>query len=631
MANRSEIFPNMASGSSFFILYGETYNLSGAGACAGVDTVTAGSSVSGHTTRQILCRGLDAFDVKKPVFASSSTPSASICFPAPCVGAAPSPLGRQPTDRPLAPISCISDIPSTLPPDSIWREELDGVQSTTDPPRQPYGSHHRQTMGTNEKTLLPVSAAMPTDTAPDTVPSEKIQIGTQLMQAANLKYDAETTHIGLAKKEARTPALGKAKSTHLRMPGMQTQEEKGGEWREAHNKKNRGSKEGNTTATASMNMGMPQSTPTISMPYKMHEPRAKALCYTDRFKNGQHAHTNSKGKQPTAPKDNATLLPAGDVTSPQQMPTLQLVVETPENMWKRRLAAKTSPNQGEEKADNEGNNISGVNNFIDTAPPINILGENLISPEPKILDAMEEAQKAKEEKRQAKKQRRAIEKATSNQGLDVGSVQVRAEVLSKQRTLSQALALPAAGLGRPGLRFEPVSYRIQCLGQLMHRVAHPFRAPRGLVSSFLPGDSWRALIQEIRTWLNLPTLKARQIILICRQQGKRISQDLHCRRASVYSLEDTWRGLDMKLDLLVIIPGHPEERKYRNVISMIQPAEWCHPLYRHYRLYFLDFSTVPKLASLWQRLPPIEDNQWQTFLLQLRGPRGACSGTGLGR
>ncbi len=89
MANRREAFPNMASGSSFFILYGKTHNLSGAGACAGVDTVTAGSSVSGHTTRQILCRGLDVFVVKKPVFASSSTSLASVRFPVPSAGAAP--------------------------------------------------------------------------------------------------------------------------------------------------------------------------------------------------------------------------------------------------------------------------------------------------------------------------------------------------------------------------------------------------------------------------------------------------------------------------------------------------------------------------------------------------------------
>jgi hypothetical protein len=136
MANRREGFFEHGFGKFFFCRYGKTYSLSGTGACAGIDTVTAGSSVSGHTTGQILCRGLDAFVVKKLVFASSSAPLASVRFPVPSVGAAPVSLGRQPTARPLAPISCISDVPSTLPPDSIWREERDEALSTTDPPDQ---------------------------------------------------------------------------------------------------------------------------------------------------------------------------------------------------------------------------------------------------------------------------------------------------------------------------------------------------------------------------------------------------------------------------------------------------------------------------------------------------------------
>ncbi len=207
IANRREGLPNMVSGSSFFILYGKTYNLSGAGACAGVDTVTAGSPVSGHTTSQILCRGLDAFVVKKPVFASSSTSLASVRFPGPSVGAAPVSLGRQPTVRSLPPISCIYDVPSTLPPDSIWREELDESLPTTDPPDRPYGSHHHQIMGINEKETLPVCAVMPAITAQDIVPSEIIQIGTQINKKANLENDVEGAQVGSVKKESQARGM----------------------------------------------------------------------------------------------------------------------------------------------------------------------------------------------------------------------------------------------------------------------------------------------------------------------------------------------------------------------------------------------------------------------------------------
>ncbi len=189
-----------------------------------------------------------------------------------------------------------------------------------------------------------------------------------------------------------------------------------------------------------------------------------------------------------------------------------------------------------------------------------------------------------------------VSSAVSDKGLDVLPVQVRTEVLSKQRVISHALTLPASG--GPGFRFESVSYRIQCMGQLMFRTAHPFRGPRGLISSFLPGDSWLALIKEIRRWQNLQTLKAQHVILIFKRQGKRILQDLHCRLTSVYPSDDTWKRLDIKLDLLVIVPCHPEERKYRNVISLVHSGEWYHPIYRSNKLIFLDFSRVPNLSNI---------------------------------
>jgi hypothetical protein len=172
-----------------------------------------------------------------------------------------------------------------------------------------------------------------------------------------------------------------------------------------------GSKGGNKIATASMNMGMPLNTPTISMPYKMNQPRTKTPRYIDNFKNGQNAHTNSKGKQLTASKEVTTLLPARNGISAHPMSTPKFVDTTPENVWKLRARANSSPKtQVEEKADKEAKEISSVDHPIDMTPA-NTLRDNLTAPEAEGSDAIQETQKAKDAKRRAKKQQRAIEKA----------------------------------------------------------------------------------------------------------------------------------------------------------------------------------------------------------------------------
>jgi hypothetical protein len=234
--------------------------------------------------------------------------------------------------------------------------------------------------------------------------------GNKVMPAVTSKNNAEGTRIVLAKMEAQTPAPGQAKSTHLCMPGMQNQTNEG-EWHEVRNRKNRGSKQGNKIATASMNMGKLLNTPTISMPYKIYKPRVSSPFYTDNFRKGQSAHTNPKGRKLTTPKDNATLLPAGNDTSAQQIAAPKFVVDTPENVWELRCLTRTSPKiQVGAQAANEGKNISDVDHPTDMTP-VNILGDNSTAPESKVSDVIQEAQKAKGDKRQAKKQRRAIEKA----------------------------------------------------------------------------------------------------------------------------------------------------------------------------------------------------------------------------
>jgi hypothetical protein len=171
--------------------------------------------------------------------------------------------------------------------------------------------------------------------------------------------------------------------------------------------------------------------------------------------------------------------------------------------------------------------------------------------------------------------------AVSEKGLAIMSRHEEIETLTMQRVITHVLVLPPTQ--EPGFLFEPVSLKVQCFDELVFRASH-----------------------EILKWRKLPRQKAPHVVLICRYQKKRIRQDLRSKLASVYSSDNTWMMLDMKLDLQVIIPGHPAERKYRNVNSLVPSAEWHH---RSNRLMFLDFSTIPNFSNMWQQLPPVDNNE----------------------
>jgi hypothetical protein len=133
MTDKSETFPNNASDFFCILCIGPSH-LPRAGTGAGFDTVTAGSSTSGHTGRQILCLGSQVADLGKPAFATRSTPCVSICFPDCNVQDTHFPLGKQSIARPVATIPYVPDDLLTPLPGSTWRDIIPDLQSTTDPP-----------------------------------------------------------------------------------------------------------------------------------------------------------------------------------------------------------------------------------------------------------------------------------------------------------------------------------------------------------------------------------------------------------------------------------------------------------------------------------------------------------------
>jgi len=359
MANERENIRNRNDDSVFFLgSHEETLNQSGAGVGEGFITVTAGISILGHTARRLLCQGVRAFDSDKPVLPVRSAARLLNFLPAPIVGVAhfPQLVGKQSIARPLVPISCISDVPSTLPPDPIWREALNKALSTTDPPTKTrsFAAYSRHKMGTESTGALPKMLEMPTGNEQNTIEDRKIQVRNDTNRArglantftvldmrekdtriANIKKEADmartwndTLPVAVVRENAQYAAQGAKGAPPIYKPDLQQEKVEETGWQVVHRRNSK-------KPAGSTSHGLKQ---------------AKQGACGQRSKTAPRLQSNNANLKGGA----AALLPqpSGKVIS-SQSPTI-FVNETPENVWIKRMAPTVPEVQVKERVDNGG-------------------------------------------------------------------------------------------------------------------------------------------------------------------------------------------------------------------------------------------------------------------------------------